>query len=194
MADSVCADVKDQTVAYNSTTGSEPVDPTDTSYVVEIRSQRNQSATCRNCVKILKKTQRQTLYSRIREYLVAERNIDVKLKRFKVKSNSAISPFAFLRKLFAALFQHETEAKFTSDELEKLTEYQLGALKESLRNLISEKTKELQQEKLRRIKERQALLGSKQKAKDLETEALVTLRPFLNKHPSLDDLTRVLMF
>lgn len=194
MADSVCVDVKDQTVAYNSTTGSEPVDPTDTSYVVEIRSQRNQSATCRNCVKILKKTQRQTLYSRIREYLVAERNIDVKLKRFKVKSNSAISLFAFLCKLFAALFQHETEAKFTSDELEKLTEYQLGALKESLRNLISEKTKELQQEKLKRIKERQALLGSKQKAKDLETEAWVTLRPFLNKHPSLDDLTRVLMF
>lgn len=191
MADSVCVDVKYLTVAYNSTTGSERVDPTDTSYVVELRSQRNQSATCRNCVKILKKTQRQTLYSRIREYLVAERNIDVKLKRFKVKSKS---PFAFLRKLFAALFQHETEAKFTSDELEKLTEYQLGALKESLRNLISEKTKELQQEKLKRIKERQVLLGSKQKAKDLETEAWVTLRPFLNKHPSLDDLTRVLLF
>lgn len=195
MTDSVRVDVKNQTVAYNGIIGSELEDSTETRYVVEIRSpQRNQSATCRNCENKLRKTQRQTLYYRIREYLLTERNIEVKLKRFNVKSNRAISPFAFLRKLFAALFQQETETKFTSDELGKLAECQLNALKESLRNLISEKTKELQQEQLAYIKEGQALLGSKQKAKDLETEAWVTLRPNVNKHPFSDDLTRVLMF
>ncbi|PFX34540.1 Polycomb protein eed-A [Stylophora pistillata] len=141
---------------------------------------------------------RQTGFSKDGKILISvcddERNIEVKLKRFNVKSNRAISPFAFLRKLFAALFQQETETKFTSDELGKLAECQLNALKESLRNLISEKTKELQQEQLAYIKEGQALLGSKQKAKDLETEAWVTLRPNVNKHPFSDDLTRVLMF
>lgn len=195
MADSICVDLKNQTVAYNGSKGDELVDQTETSYSVEIRSpQRQQSATCRNCETRNKKAHRNTLYSRIREYLLTGRNIEAKLKRFNVKANRVTSPFGFLRKLFAALFQQETEEKFTGEELEKLTECQLGELKESLRNLVDEKRKELQQEKLACIGEKEDLTKSKEKAKELENMAWVTLKPFVTNHPSLDGLTRVLMF
>lgn len=197
MADSVSVDVKNQTVEYNSSSKNvdEPVNQTEANCIVEIRpQQRPSSATCKNCESKYRKTQKQTVYARIRSYLLAGRNIEAKLKRFNVRSHHVTTPFAFLRNLFGALFQEETEVKFTAEELEKLTEYQLGELKESLQNLVDEKRKELKQEKLACIGESEDLDKSKEKAKELENMARVTLRPFVNLHPTSDDLTRVLMF
>lgn len=198
MADSVRVDVKNQTAAYNSSSNKvdECVEQTESNCIsVEIRSSRRaQSATtCRTC-ESKNKLQRQTACARIRAYLLAGRNIETKLKRFNVKSHRVTSPFGFLRKLFGALFQEETEGKFTREELDKLTESQLGELKESLQNLVTEKRRELGQEKLACIGEREDLEKSKKTAKELESMAWVTMRPFVNRHPSLDDLTRVLMF
>lgn len=197
MADSVRVDVKNQTAEYNSSSNKvdEFANQTESNCIVEIRSpQRAWSATCKNCESKHRKAQRQTIYDRIRSYLLAGRNIEAKLKRFNVKSHRATNPFGFLRKLFGALFQKETEAKFTVEELEKLTKWQLGELKESLQNIVADKRKELKQEKLARIGERESLEKSKEKAREIENMAWVTLRPFVNHHPSLDDLTRVLMF
>lgn len=197
MADTVGVDIKNQTAEYNSSSKkvNECVEQTESNYIVEIRpQQRPSSATCKNCESKNNKPQRQTIYARIRSYLLAGRNIEAKLKRFNVKSHRVTSPFEFVRKLFGAFFQEETEAKFTAEELEKLTECQLGELKKSLQNLVTDKRKELEQEKLARIGEREDLEKSKEKAKELENLAWVTLRPFVNHHPSLDDLTRVLMF
>ena len=104
------------------------------------------------------------------------------------------SLFGFLRQLFGAFFQQETDTKFNGEELNKLTESQLGELKELLQNLVANKRKELKHEQLACIGEREELEKTKEKAKELENMAWLTLRPFINKHPSLDDLTRVLMF
>ena len=197
MANSVFVDIKSQTAKYSGSSKKlhGPVDQIESNCVVEIRSaQRPRSATCKNCECQNKKGQRQTIYARIRSYLLAGRNIEAKLKRFNVKSHRVMSPFGFLRNLFGAFFQEETEGKFTADELEKLTEYQLWELKESLQNLVTDKKRELEQEKLARIGEREDLERSKEKAKELENMAWVTLRPFVNHHPSSDDLTRVLLF
>lgn len=197
MADSVLVDIKNQTAKYSGSSKKlhRPVDQIDSNCVVKIRStQRPRSATCKNCECQNKKAQRQTIYARIRSYLLAGRNIEAKLKRFNVKSHRVTSPFAFLRNLFGAFFQEETEGKFTVEELEKLTEYQLWELKESLQNLVTDKKRELEQEKLARIGEREDLERSKEKARELENMAWVTLRPFVNHHPSSHDLTRVLMF
>ena len=198
MAGSARVDVTNQTAQYSSLSDKfdEFVDQTvDSNCIVEIRSQqRALSATCKNCESKHMKTQRQTIYARIRSYLLAGRKIEAKLKRFNVKSHRASNPFGFLRKLFGALFQKETDMKFTVEELEKLTEYQLGELKESLQHIVADKRKELEQEKLARIGERESLEKSKQKAKELENMAWVTLKPFINHHPSSDGLTRVLMF
>lgn len=200
MADSVSIDVTNQTAAYSSSAMKQEktVQQNELSCVVEIRSpqsSRARSFTCRNCEGNGKQTRfRQTLFTRLRSYLIAGRNIEAKLKKFNVKSHHVASPFSFLRKLFGALFQLETEAKFTGEELEKLTETQLGELKTSLQDLVAYKRKELKQEQLCCIGEREDLEKTKKKAKELEDMAWATLRPFVNKHPSLDDLTRVLMF
>lgn len=198
MAESVRFDVKNQTAQYNSSSNKVDafVDQTvESNCIVEIRSQhRAGSATCKNCESKHKKVQRKTIYARIRSYILTGQNIEAKLKRFNVKSHRGTNPFGFLRKLFGALFQKETDVKFTVEELEKLTECQLGALKESLQNIVADKRKELQQEKLARIGERESLEKSKRKAKDAENMAWVTLKPFINNHPSSDDLARVLMF
>ena len=197
MAGSVRFDVKNQTAQYNSSSNKvdELVDQTaELSCIVEIRSQqRVGSAACKNCESKHRKAQRQTIYARIRSYILAGRNIEAKLKRFNVKSHRGTNPFGFLRKLFGAMFQKETDMKFTAEELEKLTECQLGELKEALQKIVADKRKELQQEKLARIGETESLEKSKQKAKEVENMAWVTLKPFINDHPS-NDLTRVLMF
>lgn len=165
----------------------------ESSCVVEIRSPvKARSVTCKTCE--ARNKRRTTFYARIRSYLLERRNIEAKLKKFNVKSRGVVSPFGFLRQLFAGLFQPETETKFTYEELEKLTEFQLAELKESLVNLMSTKTKELKQEQLACIGERDDLEEKKNKARELESMAWLTLRPFINKHPSSDDLTRVLMF
>lgn len=198
MAGIARVDEKNQTVQYSSSSNKfdEFFDQTaESNCKVEIRSpQRASSATCKNCESKYRKAQRQTFYARIRSYLLAGRNIEAKLKRFNVKSHRVSSPFGFLRKLFGALFQKETDMKFTAEELEELREYQLGELKESLQNIIADKRKELEQEKLASIEERKSLEKSKQKAKELENMAWVTLKPFINYHPSSDDFARVLMF
>lgn len=165
----------------------------ESSCVVEIRSpMKARSVTCKTCE--ARNKRRTTFYARIRSYLLERRNIEAKLKKFNVKSGGVVSPFGFLRQLFAGLLQPETETKFTYEELEKLTESQLAELKESLENLMSTKTKELKQEQLACIGEREDLEKKKNKARELESMAWLTLRPFINKHPSSDDLTRVLMF
>ena len=198
MADSVRFDKKHQTALYDSCSNKvdESVGQTaESKCIVEIRSpQRAGSATCKNCESIQRKAQRQSIYARVRSYILSRRDIEAKLKRFHVKSHRATNSFGFLRKLFGALFQKDTNTKFTVKELEKLTECQLGELKESLQNMVADKRKELQQEKLTRIRERESLEKSKQKAKEAENMAWVTLKPFINNHPSLHDLTRVLMF
>lgn len=104
------------------------------------------------------------------------------------------SPFSFLRRLFGVLFQPDPNAKFTNQELEELTVHQLAKLKQSLQDLVFEKAKELKREQLALIKERENLKTTKEKAKELEMVAWETLRPFVNKHPSMRDLTRVLLF
>ena len=199
MADSVRFDAKTQTAQYSSSSNKvdECVNQTvESNCIVEICCpQRAGSATCKNCgERKQRKAQRQTIYSRIRSYILAGRNIEAKLKRFNVKSHRTTSAFGFLRKLFGALFQKETDVKFTEEELEKLMECQLGELKESLQNIVADKRKELHREKMARISETEILEKSKQKAKEVENMAWVTLKPFVNHHPSLDDLTRVLMF
>ena len=198
MVDSVRFDVKTQTAQSNSSFNKvdESVGETaESKCIVEIRSlQRLGSATCKNCESKQKKAQRQSIYARIRNYILGGRNIEAKLKRFHVKSHRTTNPFGFLRKLFGVLFQKEADLKFTVEELEKLTECQLGELKESLQNMVADKRKELQQEKLARIVERESLEKSKQKAKEAENMARVTLKPFISNYPSLHDLTRVLMF
>lgn len=196
-ADCVSIDVTNQTAAYNSsgTKLEEFVAQNESTCVVQIRSpQSARSVACRNCENRNRRVQRQTLYARLRNYLLAGRNIEAKLKMFNVKSHRVASPFGFLRKLFGAFFQHEAAAKFTGEELEKLTECQLGELRDSLQKLVADKRKELKHEQLACIGEREDLEKIKEKAKELETMAWVTLKPFVNNHPSLDDLTRVLMF
>ena len=198
MVDSVRFDVKNQTAQYNSS--STKVDGSvgqtaESNCVVEIRSlQRAGSATCKNCESKQRKAQRQSIYARIRNYILGGRIIEAKLKRFHVKSHRTTNPFGFLRKLVGALFQNETDEKFTVEELEKLTECQLGELRESLQNMVADKRKELKQEKLARMVERQSLEKSKRKAQEAENMAWVMLKPFISNHPSLHDLTRVLMF
>lgn len=198
MADCVRFDVKNQTNRYSSSSNKvdESVDKTaESKCIVEIRSlQRARSATCKNCGSIQWKARRQSIYARIRSYILGGRDLEAKLKRFHVKSHRATNPLRFLRKLFGALLQKEIDVKFSVEELEKLTECQLGELKESLQNIVSEKRKELRQEKLARISEKESLEKSKQKAKEVENMAWVTLKPFISNHPSLHDLTRVLMF
>lgn len=165
----------------------------ESSCVVEIRSpMKARSVTCKTCEARYKR--RTTFYARVRSYLLERRNIEAKLKKFNVKTRGVVNPFEFLRLLLGGLFQPETETKFTYEELGKLTESQLAELKESLVNLMGTKTKELKQEQLACIGEREALEKKKNKARDLESIAWLTLRPFINKHPSSDDLTRVLMF
>lgn len=198
MADSVRFDMKNQTAQYDSSSNKidESVGQTvESKCIVEIRSpQRAGSAACKNCESKQRKAQGQSIYARIRSYILGGRIIEAKLKRFHVKSHRVTNPFGFLRKLFGAFLQMETDVKFTVEELEKLTECQLSELKESLQNMVADKRKELQQEKLARISERESLENSKQKAKEAEKMAWETLKPFINNHPSLHDLTRVLMF
>ena len=200
MADSVSIDVTNQTAAYDSSAMKQEkvVQQDELSCVVEIRSPHSSPArsfTCRNCDSNGKKARlRQTVFTRLRSYLIAGRNIEAKLKKFNVKSHHVASPFSFLRKLFGALFQLETEPKFTGEELEKLTECQLGELITSMQDLVAYKRKELKREQLACVGEREDLEKTKKKAKELEDMAWATLRPFVNKHPALDDLTRVLMF
>lgn len=194
MADSVYIDVRNQTATYDNleTRMRKFANHDDSSCVVEIHTPKgSRSVACKNCEG---KARRVTVYGRLCRYLVAARNIEAKLKKFNVKSHHVASPFSFLRKLFSALFQLEADAKFTGEELEKLTEYQLGELKKSLQDLVADKKRELKQEQLVCIGQREDLEKTKKKAKELETMAWATLRPFVNKHPFLDDLTRVLMF
>ena len=190
MVNSVSIAVEDQTDTYEM---KQFVEKNESSCVVKIRSpQKARSVTCQTCENRNKR--RQTFYARIRSSLLTGRNIEAKLKKFNVKSHRVASLFGFLRQLFGAFFQQETDTKFNGEELNKLTESQLGELKESLQNLVANKRKELKHEQLACIGEREELEKTKEKAKELENMAWLTLRPFINKHPSLDDLTRVLMF
>ena len=195
MGDSVRIDVMNQSAEYNSSAVKieEFVQKNEPECFVEILSpQKARSVTCRNCES--RNTRAKTLYARLRSYLVAGRNIEAKLKMFNVKSHHVSSPFGFLRKLFGALFELEIEAKFTGEELGKLTEGQLGELRRSLQNLVADKRKELKHEQLACIGEKEDLEKARAKAKEIETMAWVTLKPFVTNHPSSDDLTRVLMF
>ena len=163
--------------------------------VVEIQSpQKTRSVTCKKCDCRGKRGRRTTAYGRLKSFLVTGRNIEAKLKKFNVEPQQLSSPFSFLRRLFGVLFQPDPNAKFTNQELEELTVHQLAKLKQSLQDSVFEKAKELKREQLALIKERENLKTTKEKAKELEMVAWETLRPFVNKHPSMRDLTRVLLF
>lgn len=98
-----------------------------------------------------------------------------------------------LSRFMSKLLRGEGDAKFTRDELESLSLTQVRELKYSLAGLVSARTSELNQEENTCFHERKQLNNSKEEARNLEQMAWLTLKPFLNLHPSLDDLTRVLM-
>lgn len=162
---------------------------------VKIRSpQKASSATCKNCECRDKRRRRNSAYGKLKSYLITGRNIEAKLKKFNVEPQQVSSPLTFLRRLLGILFQPDRDANFTHRELEELTDYQLARLKHSLLDAVFEKEKELGYEQFALTEEREQLKTLKEKAKELEVVAWEKLKPFVNKHPSLRDLTRVLMF
>ena len=164
-------------------------------FIVEIRSPvSSESLPCRRCESQKRKRQERSVYARIRRFLLGGINIEAKLKRYNVKSHRPSSPFNFLRKLLGSLFHDDADSKFTDKELETLRKSQLQELRKSLQNLVSDRRLELERERMICGEERDNLEKTKQQAREIEAVAWVTLKPFINHHPSLDDLTRVLMF
>lgn len=157
---------------------------------VKIRSPQN----CKNCEYCGKRRRRSSAYGKLKSYVITGRNIEAKLKKFNVEPQQMFSPLTFLRRLLGILSQPDRVSNFTHQELEELTQYQLVRLKHSLLVAVFEKEKELRYEQLALTEGREQLKTLKEKAKKLELVALETLRPFVNKRPSLRDLTIVLMF